>query len=221
MRARRRRPARRRAPAASSALSASRTIVHARARPSSMPARSQMISSRRRSDHLTCEPVPSSSARFHRAGATSKAGVARHRLRVDGEPGGAVGGEHVRVVQVGVQQPVLGRRPRRRARPRGRPPGRGSAGAGPLAPPAAPPPAAGRMPRGWGRGDGPVGEPGQQVTDDAARLVDVDAAEVAGVQPLEQHGETRGVGPHEPDGAVAVPRLQGQVLRGAPPGAAR
>ena len=38
--------------------------------------------------------------------------------------------------------------------------------------------------------------------------------EVAGVQPLEQHGEAGRVGPHEPHGAVAVPRLQGQGLGG-------
>ena len=70
------------------------------------------------------------------------------------------------------------------------------------------------MPRGWERGDGPAARAGQQVADDAARVVDVDAAQVAGVQPLEQQGEPRRVGPHEPHRAVTVPRLQREVLRG-------
>ena len=53
----------------------------------------------------------------------------------------------------------------------------------------------------------------QQVADDPARLVDRQPGEVAGVQALEQHGEAGRVGPHEADGAVAVPRLQGEGLR--------
>ena len=202
------------ASARSMALSASRTIVHARARPSSMPARSQMISSRRRSDHRTCEPVPSSPARFHRAGATSKADVAGHRLRVDGQPGGAVGAEDVGVVQVGVQQPVLGRCARHElARQRGR--------LVEVAP---------RQHR-WGGAQlhhlafGVCREAGQarmrgsaqrrqEVADDAAGLVDLDPAEVAVVQAFEQHGEACRVGSDEAHGPVAVPRLQGQRLGG-------